>query len=151
MIRKRIKFRIPEEKKVETQLNYTNSKQFKLNNLGPFIIIEGSEEISNYITETEDSRYKSLDILSYLINDLRKILHKNESEKIREDSQGEDIGETMSLQKIIHIEDIIQKLPSDLREEFNHNGQNEQVKQLIDQFRTQKKNIEEGNSYQCKF
>lgn len=58
---------------------------------------------------------------------------------------------TASLHKIAHIEEIIKKLPEDLREEFNRNGQNEQLKELIDQFRSQRQNIEIGDSYKCKY
>ena len=82
-----------------------------------------------------------------MINDLKEILQKNEIDKLENNSTNDGMGITASSHKISHIEDIIRKLSPELREEFNQNGQNEQLKFLIEQFRAQKREMESYDSF----
>lgn len=135
VVRKRIKLKIPEERKLE----------------GPFEVASGrheteyasaskqSELLSNYITETEQSQSKSTELLGYLISDLKVFLEKPEQENLSERAKDEWFEECQ--EKISHIEDIIKRLSEDARNEFLNSGKSHELKYLMDQVRSRRKNF----------
>jgi uncharacterized coiled-coil protein SlyX len=82
-----------------------------------------------------------------LINDLKQILRENDK---LSDSNNGGMSITACSNKIAHIEDVINKLSDELRQQFIITGYNQQLKQLIDQFRSQKNRME-NDHYKRKF
>lgn len=90
-----------------------------------------------------------MDLLGYLINDLRQILRQNEVDKLADSAHG-GMSITACSHKITHIEDVIRKLPDELRLQFISGGYSQELKQLIEQFRNQKNSMIDDN-YKRKF
>ena len=96
-----------------------------------------SELLTGYITETEYSQFKSLELLAYLISDFKEFLDRPEQDQITYDDKDEWFEEWQ--EKITHIEDIIKRLPEESRIEFIESGKSLELKSLVEQVRIRRK------------
>ena len=146
VVRKRIKLVLPEQPKQAPETFRTSNSQ---NSTYEYIsdhqkLLDKSEKscksetLSHYITETDRSQFKSNEILNYLISDLDNFLHKSEDNMYHSGNDKEEWFEECQ-EKIIHIEDIIKRLPEDTKTEFTQSEISLRLKYLMEHVRSKRK------------
>ena len=147
VIRKRVKLVLPEEPKQAPETFRTMSSRNSTYEYAsdhkqlPDKLLKSSiksETLSHYITETDQSQFKSNEILNYLITDLDDFLHKSEDNMYHTGSDKEEWFEECQ-EKIVHIEDIIKRLPEDTKTEFMQSEISLRLKYLMDLVRSKRK------------
>ena len=145
VVRKRVRLTLPEQEQQNPEMFQTlSSRHSTFENVSDHQkYVDGvigstskkSEGLSRFNTESDMSRGKSTEILHYLITDLDEFMSKPE---YRANTNLDEWFEECQ-EKIMHIEDIIKRLPENAKSEFIESDRFVQLKNIMEHVRNKRK------------